>query len=124
MLEDKSDNKVVKVDNDKNLVAADTAKAALLPLEEEQKQIVQNIITAPDAKELQAQFELFNISQSKKNALRTIKLNGLLDKIEDQAVERFEKRPDQISNKELLDYMQVVSTQIDRSQKYMETLKK
>ena len=112
--------KVEQVNNE--LVAVDTNTASL-PIEREQRQIVNQIIAAPDRKELERQFELFNVSQSKKNALRVIKLNKLLDKIEDQAVERFEKRPDQISNKELLEYMQVVSTQIDRSQKYIDSLK-
>lgn len=96
---------------------------ALLPLDEQEEKIVDSIIKAPSQKELQAQFDLFNINQSKKNALRIIKLNSLLDKVENQAIERFDRRPDQVSNKELLDYMQVVATQIDRSQKFIDTLK-
>ena len=98
-------------------------QTALIPLNENEQDIINNIIEATDQKELQAQFDAFNINQSKKNALRIIKLNSLLDKVEDQAIERFNKRPDQISNKELLDYMQVVATQIDRSQKVIDTLK-
>ena len=101
--------------------ALDNAIASI-PLDEQQKQIVNSIIEAPTAAQLQEQFDLFNINQSKKNALRIIKLNGLLDQIEDQAIERFEKRPDQVSNKELLDYMQVVASQIDRSQQFINTL--
>lgn len=96
---------------------------ALVPLNKQQRQIVQDIVNAPTQEELQAQFDLFNINQSKKNALRIIKLNSLLDRVEDQAIRRFETRPDQISNKELLEYMQVVAGQIDRSQKFIETIK-
>ena len=96
---------------------------ALLPLDKQEEKIITDIIKAPNQKELQEQFDLFNINQSKKNALRIIKLNSLLDKVEDQAIERFEKKPDQVSNKELLEYMQVVAGQIDRSQKYIETIK-
>lgn len=96
---------------------------ALLPLDKQEEKIISDIIKAPNQKELQEQFDLFNINQSKKNALRIIKLNSLLDKVEDQAIERFEKKPDQVSNKELLEYMQVVAGQIDRSQKYIETIK-
>jgi len=96
---------------------------ALLPLDQQEEKIITDIIKAPNQKELQEQFDLFNINQSKKNALRIIKLNSLLDKVEDQAIERFEKKPDQVSNKELLEYMQVVAGQIDRSQKYIETIK-
>ena len=62
------------------------------------------------------------MNQSKKNALRIVKLNNLLDKVEDQAIERFEKRPDQVSNKELLEYMNVISGQIDRAKKNIDSI--
>lgn len=89
----------------------------LLVLSDNENKIIQDIIEAPTKEELQLQFELFNMNQSKKNALRMIKLNNLLDKVEDQVIERFDKRPDQISNRELIDYMTVVSNQIDRTQR-------
>lgn len=93
-----------------------------MPLEKAQQQVIQRILEADTKDELKKQFELFNITQGKKNALRIIKLNSLLDDVEDQAIERFNKKPDQVSNKELLDYMQVVSAQIERSQKYIDVL--
>jgi len=93
-----------------------------MPLEKAQQQVIQRILEADTKDELKKQFELFNITQGKKNALRIIKLNSLLDDVEDQAIERFNKKPDQVSNKELLDYMQVVSAQIERSQKYIDIL--
>lgn len=121
MLEEK--NKLDLVEKEEELDNAIDNSIANLPLDKQQEQIVQSIILAPTQKELQEQFNLFNITQSKKNALRIIKLNNLLDKVEDQAIERFESRPNQVSNKELLEYMQVVSNQIDRSQKYIDSLK-
>lgn len=97
---------------------------ALVPVkfEDSDQQIINGIVEAESKEELQAQFDLFNMNQSKKNALRMIKLEGLLNKVEDQAIERFEKRPDQVSNRELLDYMQIVSAQIDRSQRVVDSL--
>lgn len=92
------------------------------PLDLTEKELVAKIVEAPDRDELQKQFDLFNINQSKKNALRIVKLNKLLDQVEDQAIERFEKRPDQVSNKELLEYMNVISGQIDRAQKHVDSL--
>ena len=122
MLEEKE--QIVKIsEEDKELDEAIDKSMALLPLDEQEQEIVNQIIKAPTQKDLQTQFDLFNINQSKKNALRIIKLNSLLDKVEDQAIERFEKRPDQVSNKELLEYMNVVAGQIDRSQKFIDTLK-
>lgn len=113
---------IVPVENEEELNEAIDAKLVALPLEEEQKSLITSIVEAPTKEELQRQFELFNINQSKKNALRIIKLNNLLDKVEDQAIERFEKRPDQVSNKELLEYMNVVSNQIDRAQRSVDSL--
>lgn len=100
----------------------DTALVSV-PLDKEEKVIVEKIIEADTKEQLVAQFDLFNMNQSKKNALRVIKLNTLLDKVEDQAIARMTKRPDMISNRELLDYMNVVSNQIDRANKQIDTLK-
>ena len=83
-----------------------------------EQQVVKDIVAAPNKEELEKQFQLFNMNQVKKNALRIIKLNNLLTKVEDQALERFEKRPDQVSNKELLDYMNAVSNQIEKAQNF------
>lgn len=110
VVEDDIDNKV------------DVALASV-PLNKEEKAIVDDIVKADTKEQLAAQFDLFNINQSKKNALRIIKLNTLLDKVEDQAIARMTKRPDMVSNRELLDYMTVVSNQIDRANKQIDTLK-
>lgn len=125
MLENEKEKENINSNSEEELNTAIDQTLAVLPvnLDEEENKIVHQIIEAPTQQELQAQFDLFNMAQSKKNALRIIKLNKLLDKVEDQAIERFEKRPDQVSNKELLDYMQVVSGQIDRSQQQIESLK-
>ena len=108
---------------DENLTPAVTdlvSRDASLALSEQD--ILAKILDAPDRDELQKQFELFNINQSKKNALRIVKLNELLANVEDQAIERFKKRPDQVSNKELLEYMNVISGQIDRAQKHIDSI--
>ena len=46
-----------------------------------------------------------------------MRLNGLLDKVSDQMIERFEERPGEFSNADLLNYMQVVQASIDRANK-------
>lgn len=91
-------------------------------LEESSSSLVPDIIKASNRDDLQAQIEKFNLTQSKKNALRIMKLNSLLDQVEDQAIKRFTEKPDMVSNKDLLDYMQVVAGQIERSQKYLDQL--
>lgn len=90
-----------------------------MPLAEETTKIVTEIIKSENVNELKELTKMFTLNQAKKNALRIVKLNNLLDMVNDQAISRIEKRPDEISNKELLDYMNVVSTQIEKSQKSM-----
>ena len=107
---------------DKDLDAAIDSSLNTLPLELKEKELIAKIVEAPTRDELQKQFDLFNMNQSKKNALRVVKLNSLLDKVEDQAIARFEKRPDQISNRELLEYINVISGQIDRAQKHFDAV--
>lgn len=87
-----------------------------LPLEESTNKLVTDIIKTDNVEELKTLTNLFSLNQAKKNALRVVKLNGLLDAIHDQAIERFIKHPHEISNKELLDYMNVVANQIEKSQ--------
>ena len=90
-----------------------------MPLTTETNKLVANIIESEDVDELKSLTKMFTLNQAKKNALRIVKLNSLLDMVNDQAIARIAKRPDEISNKELLDYMNVVSTQIEKSQKSM-----
>lgn len=111
---------ISKEENELNEVI--DSSISTLPLETTEKQLLEKIIDAPDKASLEKELELFNINQTKKNALRIIKLENLLDKVEDQAIERFQKRPDQVSNKELLDYMNVVSNQIDRAQRSVDNI--
>lgn len=92
----------------------------LIKIDEETTSIVTDIINAEDADALKNLTKAFTLNQAKKNALRIIKLNSLLDKVNDQAIERMTKRPHEVSNKELLDYMNVVSSQIERSQKTLD----
>lgn len=106
------------ISEETSLEVAIDKSISTLPLETTEKKIIDAIIEAPTKEDLQRQFELFNNNQVKKNALRIIKLNNLLSKVEDQAIERFENRPDQVSNKELLDYISVVSNQIERAQNF------
>lgn len=93
-----SDKNIIKVDNDTN-------------------ELIDKIVNENDIDELKKFTQLFNVNQAKKNALRIIKLNGLLDCVSDQMMERFQKRAGEFSNKDLLDYMTVVQNAIDRANK-------
>lgn len=114
------DENIINLENQETELPQRMSNKDLITTNE--KDIVDSIIESPSKDELQKQIDLFNMAQSKKNALRIVKLNSLLDKIEDQAIERFEKRPDQVSNKELLDYMNTISGQIDRAHRQMDSI--
>jgi len=96
------------------------AEIDTLPLERETAEIVSGIVKAESQDELTGLVGKFSMNQAKKNALRVVKLNNLLDAVHDQAIERFTKRPDEISNQELLQYMKIVQEQIAASQQTLE----
>lgn len=73
--------------------------------------------------ELDALYDAFKINDTKKNVFRINKLNSLLDKITEEATARFEQRPGEMSNKEVIDYMNAVSNQIDRSKSTLSQIK-
>ena len=73
--------------------------------------------------ELDALYDAFKINDTKKNVFRINKLNNLLDKITEEATARFEQRPGEMSNKEVIDYMNAVSNQIDRSKDTLSQIK-
>ena len=80
----------------------------------EQAKSVDAIVEADTRQELEKQLELFNLNQTKKNVLRLARLNGLLDQADAQLLHRLEKRPDQLTTKDILDIMNTVSAQVDR----------
>lgn len=89
---------------------------AQIPIDQLTQETVDKIISAKSTDELKQYTNMFNMNIAKKSALRIIKLNSLLDSVTDQAIRRFEKKPDEVSNKEILDYMKVVQDSIKNSQ--------
>lgn len=89
----------------------------MLPVSKESSKIAQDIVNETDDSRIKQLTQLFNLNQAKKNVLRVLKLNCLLDKVSDQMLERFEKRPGEFSNADLLNYMTVTQNAIDRANK-------
>ena len=89
----------------------------IIPLDDNTKNIAQQLIDEQDLDQVKNLTHLFNLNQAKKNVLRILKLNQLLDKVSDQMIERFEKRPGELSNADLLHYMQVAQSAIDTANK-------
>lgn len=90
---------------------------SLIPLNDENNKLVNDILEEKDIDKLKNLTQLFNLNQAKKNAIRVLKLNSLLDMVSDQMIERFQQHPDNFSNSDLLNYLQVTQSAIDRANK-------
>lgn len=89
----------------------------IIPLEKDSADLAQQIIAEKDISKLKDLTYLFNLNQTKKNVLRVLKLNQLLDKVSDQMLDRFSKREHDFSNSDLLNYMTITQNAIDRANK-------
>lgn len=113
-MSDLKKNSLAKIEESKNnLVSLINTE----DLDRESLDIINQIIAESDLEKTKDLTYLFNVNQNKKTLVRSNKLNELLDKITDQALVRFTSRPDEISNKELIDSMKAVQDLIERGQK-------
>lgn len=94
----------------------------IVPLNTESTELVKNIVEENDSKKVKDLTELFNLNQSKRNVIRVMKLNTLLDNVSDTMLDRFEKRKDEFTNKDLLEYMTVVQNAIDKANKSVDLI--
>lgn len=93
-----------------------------LKLEQQTQDLVSDILKEDNIDNLKKLTELFNVAQAKKNALRIVKLSTLLGKVDDEAINRFENHPEEATNREIMDYMQIVQNQIDKANATLQTL--
>lgn len=90
---------------------------------DEAVELSKEIAKASNKDDLDFLYTKFKINDTKKNVFRMNKLNSLLDKVTDEAIARFENRPGEMSNKEVIDYMNVVQNQIERSKDTLDSIK-
>ena len=122
---EKKDNKKSKTSKAKKVKEQETISIPpppeidldLKPLDNKTKQIAQNILDEEDVDKVKDLTNLFNLNAQKRNVVRVIKMNELLDKVTDQVVERFEKNPNNFSNEDLIKYLQVTESAIDKANK-------
>jgi hypothetical protein len=89
-------------------------------LNKESLTLINQIIAEKDLEKTKDLTHLFNINQNKKTMIRIDKLSGLQDHLVDQFARRIAERPDEISNKELMDGIRIVQDIIERGQKQVE----
>lgn len=83
------------------------------PLDDRINGLVETIMEEEDPNKTKDLVDLFNWNMSKKNVARLQKLNNLYDSITDKMVERVEKKSDQFSNGDLIDYVKTIQGAID-----------
>lgn len=86
-------------------------------LKKNSQDIVEKIIDETDLEKVKDLTHLFNINIAKKNAIRVLTIDNLIDKVTNQIEARFEKYPDNFSNTELLNYLQVLQSSVDKANK-------
>ena len=119
------DEEVTKIhtsDEDESIQPSSTALTIVNAddLNQESLSLINQIIAESDIEKTKDLTHLFNINQNKKTMIRIDKLSGLQDHLVDQFARRIAERPDEISNKELMDGIRIVQDIIERGQKQVE----
>ena len=107
-------HEIVKYKEEKNLENQVDEKAL---------ELSKQISKAENKEELDILYNAFRVNDTKKNIFRINKLNNLLDKVTEEATNRFENRSGEMSNKEVIDYMNAISNQIDKSKSIVDNIK-
>ena len=95
---------------------------AFASLNAESQRLVGELTFERDRQKIQAIEQQFNDIQRKKQLARVSKLSDVQDMLTDQFYKRISQRPDEISNKEMLDGMKVVQDLMEKNLKQAETI--
>lgn len=88
----------------------------------EAQRLIGELTSEKDTQKMLAIEQQFNEIQRKKQLARVSKLSDVQDMLTDQFYKRISQRPDEISNKEMLDGMKVVQDLMEKSQRQAETV--
>lgn len=94
----------------------------IAPLNNKSNDLASKIIEEDDLDVVKNLTKAFNLTQAKKNTLRVLKLNSLLDNVTDSMIKRFQERPGEFSNTDLINYMNTVQGAIDRANKSLQLI--
>lgn len=91
-------------------------------LDNQTRDIAQQLIDEQDPTKIKDLTNLFNLNSQKRNVVRVLKLNDLLDKVTDEVSSRVEEMPELLRNEDLVKYMQVAEQAIDRATKSLNSV--
>lgn len=121
MLEETKDN---QISEEASLVPVSeiSLEEAKANLSIESQRLIGELTLEKDRQKMQAIEQQFNDIQRKKQLARISKLSDVQDMLTDQFYQRISQRPDEISNKEMLDGMKVVQDLMEKNQKRAEVI--
>lgn len=125
MFEETKDNQdeiVISEETSLALISEISLEEARTNLSVEAKRLIGELTVEKDKQKMQAIEQQFNDIQRKKQLARVSKLSDVQDMLTDQFFQRISQRPDEISNKEMLDGMKVVQDLMEKNQKHAETI--
>ena len=103
-------------------ISETSLEVARANLSVEAQKLIGELTSEKDKQKLQAIEQQFNEIQRKKQLARVSKLSDVQDMLTDQFYKRIAQRPDEISNKEMLDGMKVIQDLIEKSQKQADSI--
>ena len=90
---------------------------ATTKLDNESNDIVNQLVETKDPQQIQDLTALFNITNTKKNALRIMRLGELWDASSSELLKRVAEHPDMHSNEDLVKYLSIAESGMDRAAK-------
>lgn len=97
-------------------------EVARTSLSAESKRLIGELTSEKDKQKMQVIEQQFNEIQRKKQLARISKLSDVQDMLTDQFYQRISQRPDEISNKEMLDGMKVIQDLMEKNQKHTDNI--
>lgn len=88
-----------------------------LILQNKTDELVNQILAEDDVNKVKDLTHLFNVACVKKDIIRVKTLDNLYDTVISKVAERFEKRPDEFSNSDLISYLQATQNALDKAKK-------
>jgi hypothetical protein len=121
MVEETKDNQISE-ETSLAPISETSLEEARVNLSIESKKLIGELTFERDKQKMQAIEQQFNEIQRKKQLARISKLSDVQDMLTDQFYQRISQRPDEISNKEMLDGMKVVQDLMEKNQKRAEIM--
>lgn len=121
MLDETKDNQISE-ETSLAPISETSLEEARVSLNTEARRLIGELTSEKDRQKLQAIEQQFNEIQRKKQLARISKLSDVQDMLTDQFYQRISQRPDEISNKEMLDGMKVVQDLMEKNQKHADVM--